>query len=252
VGHERAVSVKAMSWVFDHSPYTLGTRLVHLAIADVANEDNDHQVWVAQAKIAAKAKVSVRTVRTALAQMVEDGALEEVSREAGGTTTYRMKFTTPAKSAEGKSTTEDPGRKRPEPRQIADSRLLLTQGTQDPNTTDADPLLGFQQFWDVYPQRNGKRLGRGKVERMWAKLTLDDRRAAWRGARNYAAGLADSGLSAADPERWVRDRRWTDWQTPATPDRPTTGPRRPDPLEGRHAQSLDQLLALGETQKGDR
>lgn len=79
-----------------------------------------------------------------------------------------------------------------------------------------DPLLGFEQFWHAYPKRNGKRLGRGKCEALWQKIAdIDDRRAAYRGAVNYA-GCADVGDTIAkDPERWLRDRCWTDWQSPA-------------------------------------
>ena len=84
------MSVKAMTWVFENSPYSLGTRLVHLAIADIANEDNDWQVWVSHSKIAAKAKVSRATVVSALAKMVADGFMEIIESHRGAAATYRF------------------------------------------------------------------------------------------------------------------------------------------------------------------
>jgi hypothetical protein len=93
------MSVKAMTWVFDHSPYTLGTRLVHLAIADVANDEHGGQVWAAHATLARKAKVSLRTVGEAVGTMVREGYLDVVRAEPGKPTTYRFLMPTPAKSA---------------------------------------------------------------------------------------------------------------------------------------------------------
>ena len=90
-------------------------------------------------------------------------------------------------------------------------------------TPPLDPLRGFEEFWNVYPKRDGKRLGRGKVEVFWRRLSLEDRFAAFRGAKNYGSAC-DSGLTRAkDAERWVRDRLWVDWQDPAVPDVRTNG-----------------------------
>lgn len=76
---------------------------------------------------------------------------------------------------------------------------------------DLEPLYGFDQFWGVYPPRNGKRLERGKAEVQWRKMVLDDRRAAWRAAKNYARAV-EAGLTIAkDAHRWLRDRCWADW-----------------------------------------
>lgn len=74
-----------------------------------------------------------------------------------------------------------------------------------------EALARFEEFWSVYPARNGKKLGKAKAVAVWAKLSLDEHRAAWRGARHYAA----SGQLAKDAHRWLRDRCWEEWQTPA-------------------------------------
>ncbi len=86
---------------------------------------------------------------------------------------------------------------------------------EEKHPAGADPLLGFDKFWGVYPKRNGKRLARGLCEAKWKTLSLDDRHAAYRGAVNYAAAI-DAGLTLAkDPIRFLKGRVWEDWQEPA-------------------------------------
>src|ERR1035437_10290744 len=72
------VSVKAMSHVFDHSPYKGTERLIHLAIADVVNDGYDYQFWMSQKRVAAKARCSRQTVNIAIKKMVKDGRLSVV------------------------------------------------------------------------------------------------------------------------------------------------------------------------------
>jgi hypothetical protein len=100
---------------------------------------------------------------------------------------------------------------------------------QTPSSTDvdkSDPLIGFDHFWNAYPQRNGKRLGRGICEGKWSKMNLDERRAAYHGAVHYAAACEAGLQGAMDPERFLAHRRWVDWQTPAVPGPGLAGPRR--------------------------
>jgi hypothetical protein len=92
-----------------------------------------------------------------------------------------------------------------------------------------ETLLGFAEFWAIYPKRNGKRLGRRLCEGLWAKLPLEDRRAAWRGAHHYADAVEVDLTIAKDPERFIKHRVWEDWQEPATPDPPRAA--RPSNVE---------------------
>ncbi len=80
-----------------------------------------------------------------------------------------------------------------------------------------DLLLGFDEFWEIYPKRNGKRLGRGDSEERWKKLSETDLHAAIDGACNYAAACNGGLTIAKDPMRWLRDKCWVDWQEPADP-----------------------------------
>jgi hypothetical protein len=79
----------------------------------------------------------------------------------------------------------------------------------------ADALRGFDQFWEIYPRRHGKIVGKAPTAERWKKLSIGDKRAAFRGATNYALACNADLTLAKDPERWVRDRCWVDWQEPA-------------------------------------
>lgn len=90
-------------------------------------------------------------------------------------------------------------------------------GEQTPSSTAVD-TDGFEQFWEIWPRRNGKKLAKDKAHRAWARMTLPDRRDAYRGARNYADASARGLAGAKDAFRWLQGREWPDWQTPAVPD----------------------------------
>lgn len=79
-------------------------------------------------------------------------------------------------------------------------------------------VLAFERFWSVYPPRDGKRLGKAKAEGYWSKMTEAEHDEAIIGAGHLAAAIAAGGkFGPPDAERWLRDRRWTEWQEPAVP-----------------------------------
>lgn len=105
-----------------------------------------------------------------------------------------------------------PGPSRPNPTQ--DQTLLSPAG-------DDEIVRQFDAFWDVYPQRNGRKVGKANALIEWRKLTVDQRRRAWVGAKHLAA----SDQLPKDPERFLRRAKggkggfpFDDWQEPPTPD----------------------------------
>ena len=206
------MSVKAMTWVWDHSPYKLGSRLVHLALADVANDMHDNELWMQQSSIADKAQLSVVQVQRILKTMVADGYLDllEQGGGRGRVSRYRMIMETPQNDGvldikpiilEGENLSSD------EASPITNSR------EPKPSENADDPLRGFDIFWTAYPKRNGRRIGKAQVLRRWAKMPLDAKRAAYRGAVNYATAVDSGQTLAKDPDRWLRDHCWDDWLT---------------------------------------
>lgn len=77
------MSVQATTWVWEHSESTGNSRLVLLAVADAADAHGGNS-WPSQDTLASMARVSVRTVRRLVADLVELGELE-VIEHAGGT-----------------------------------------------------------------------------------------------------------------------------------------------------------------------
>jgi hypothetical protein len=75
------VSVKATTWVWENSEASGNARLVLLAIADAADQGGEN-AWPSQATIASMCRISVRTVRRLVAELVELGELEVI--EHGG------------------------------------------------------------------------------------------------------------------------------------------------------------------------
>ena len=97
---------QAMRWVFDHSPYTGTSRLVHLTIARLVDEFDDVSIWLEEDVLAPKAQCSIRTLRRAVAQMVEDGFLEKVDDKDRGVRVFEYRFMMPGTAGKSESRPE--------------------------------------------------------------------------------------------------------------------------------------------------
>ena len=78
------------------------------------------------------------------------------------------------------------------------------------------------EFWERYPKRDGKRVGRKQAKAQWDKLPAEDRRLAVIAVGHYADAADDPQIFCPikDPWRWLRDRFFDDWQEPAEPETP--------------------------------
>ena len=85
------------------------------------------------------------------------------------------------------------------------------------NRRPTEPAL-FTEFWSVYPTRNGRKVGKNKALGIFKGLTEDEQRQAVEAAENYAAATRAGGPYARDPERFLRDRFWCDYLSPAVPE----------------------------------
>lgn len=144
-----------MTWVFDHSPYTLAARLVHLAIADVVNDDHDHRVFIGDAKIGAKAMVSRGTVVRIKGLMVTDGYLEVLDAATGPGKFKEYRFLMPETNVTQDGTRSTRAPEGPNVRDLDDERarsgdlvLLPTKGEQKEQNgaSDAERLCALLAF----------------------------------------------------------------------------------------------------------
>jgi hypothetical protein len=89
------MSGKHVGWVFEHSPFTGATFAVHLALGDVANDLNGHELWASIETTAAKARVSESSARRAYTELAEAGFIEKLHSGGGRHQTNRWRFLFP-------------------------------------------------------------------------------------------------------------------------------------------------------------
>lgn len=77
----------------------------------------------------------------------------------------------------------------------------------------------FERFWNLYPKRSGKRLGKPEALKKWEALNTQDRQQVLVAVQHYASSeLAFKNIGIKDPHRWLRsgkdDEPWRDWIEP--------------------------------------
>ena len=77
----------------------------------------------------------------------------------------------------------------------------------------------FEDFWNLYPMRNGKRLGKAEALKKWKTLNAQDRNQVLLAVQHYAKSeLVLKNIGIKDPHRWLRngkdDEPWRDWIEP--------------------------------------
>lgn len=84
------MAVSVMAWVWENSPYDGAMLLVHLAMADFAN--NEGRCWPSQSSLAQRARCSTRWVKAAVKAMSEEGfvVVEERGDGRGHANVYRL------------------------------------------------------------------------------------------------------------------------------------------------------------------
>lgn len=100
------MSAQATAFVWEHSPYRDKTLVVHLAIADVANDLHENRFWMSLRHLATKSRCERLTVRKAIQTLVRDGFLiqiEPVTERAPGV--YQLVIDPPGQSVTGQPVT---------------------------------------------------------------------------------------------------------------------------------------------------
>lgn len=203
------------AFVWANSPYKGTHLLIHLVMADVANEGHDRRLWMGDKFLAEQARCDERTVRRVRTTMIADGFLKANGTDSK-TGNREFVFLMPGAPDKMSGQAQPTGHFIPSDR-TSHPIAPITNQKEPKRAETRDPLTGFDHFWTAYPQRNGRRIGKSLCQKRWATMSMDDRRAAYRASLNYAADVAADKTIAKDPDRWLRDRLWEDWQTEATP-----------------------------------
>ncbi len=162
------MSIKVMTWVWDHSPATGTDHMVLLAIADAADDDGTN-AWPSEATLAHKARVSERTVRRSLRALEELGVLTVELHEGGRPETrrdrrpnrYTVRMTTgqiDRPDIEREDTQGQNGRTSTTERADTVVRRTVLDPSVDPSLVNTPS--SFDAFWSSYPRKVGKEAAR--------------------------------------------------------------------------------------------
>jgi hypothetical protein len=206
------------------------------------------QLVIGRTEIAAELNISEQSVRTILKRLQSTNEIT-VKSTGHGTVVTLVKWAEYAGISE-KSTNESPldqplGRIReskkkkhlshPEERDAFLSHpefvaaggeaVDLHKGEPTAPTAPALPLpvrIMFEDFWDLYPARRGKKHFKDKAFDLYSKLTPADHVLCNQAAANYAGSEAvKAGIGIKDAIRFIRSDEgyefWRDWIEPETP-----------------------------------
>lgn len=94
--------------------------------------------------------------------------------------------------------------------------VLLVSNQSANETKELKPsFASFADFWNLYPPRRGIKVEKQKAQEQWKKLSLDAQASAMTAVVNYADACKRDVTIAKDAFRWLRDKTFEDWQTPA-------------------------------------
>lgn len=215
-------------------------KVIMLVLADYVDER--WSTFLGQARLAEETDVSERTVRTFLSAAETAGFLCRASGEPVASGRGRepdrihlhvdgSRDLCPCDQPEAVAGRNDTTNRQDEHDQPARRRAnqggAPLIGTQKGEPTSSSTAVDtFAHFWDAWPKRNGKKLHRAKALAAWGRLTIEQQRAAWRGAKHYA-DASERGLAGAmDAFRWLQGKLWEEWQEPAV------ATRRPGQTQG--------------------
>jgi hypothetical protein len=169
------VSAQAVGWVYRHSPLRGTAFQVHLAIADSVNDQNGYELWMAQPKLARKARVGRASCQRALDALVEAGLLELVRSGSGSTNLYRLLMPVDAPVAWEPKSRPTPSANPPHG-EAADPVLDLPHGEATPASSRGDTRLMVRQdpphgeaLTQEEPKEEPKPTGRGIASEVWER-----------------------------------------------------------------------------------
>ncbi len=211
-----------------------------LSLANHANDDGE--AWPSIETIAYETQLSERRVHDGLRRCIAEGWVERVVNGAPDKripadrrpNLYRLvgvdDSSTPRGGRIRRDGVDESGatgwtKRPPEP-------SLEPSVDPSPSTasTDvrADPNYRFDDWWALYPTRNGRKLGKKKAAEKWRRLSYDDKAACYAATKAYAAACARGDTIAKDAERFLAADYWRDWLD-AVEHQPATPAVRPEP-----------------------
>lgn len=198
------MSVRWISQVWESSPYKGERLLLHLALADFANDEGF--CWPSQTTLARKARCSNNWVRLSISQMVKDGFVQIVEPAGAGrgkVGRYRLLgHSVDTHTEKGYSEEGHTVRSKRSHSDASDTYLL---NRHEPSLTRAD----FETVWKQYPRKVAK----GAAWRAWQKVMESSEPPALdvliRSVDAYAKSITEMRY-CAHMATWLTQQRWLD------------------------------------------
>lgn len=219
-----------MSWVFEESPYDGVRRLIHLALADHANDQG--VCWPGTVRIAAMARCKPDYVRQVIRQMIAAGDVVVLERGGGrgnrnvvqlvGPWNERDFLDPPRETGETPhgETGETPHAAEQTPQSTGTHAYLLNHQETHPPTPQGGMARAkdFDAFWTAWPA--GHKVGKDAAKRAWATKCREKRLpelvAILEALERYVATDKVQRGIIVNPATWLNQGRWQDDVAAAT------------------------------------
>ena len=224
------MSVRWISFVWESSPYEGRRLLLHLALADFANDEGT--CFPSQKTLALKARTTETWVSASVRQMIKDGLLEiiEKGNGRGNRTIYKL-----SKGITHKGLTHNGETSDQESPNVQE--LYLYKNRKEPSK---DLSSEFEQFWNKYPRRVAKVAARNVFLSVMLKANAPSLDTLLTAVDKYAKTEIDKKY-IAHPATWLRQGRWEDDSEECT----TTPVRKDLHLD----QALDRVVPFAHQRK---
>lgn len=206
------MSVRWIGRVWETSPYEGRRLLLHLALADFANDEG--VCFPSQRTLALKARTTEAWVSASVKQMVKDGLLEIVERGSGrgNRTVYQLRKGSTELGESEKGETEK-GETESQQTPNVDDVLTTNKNRKEPSK---DLAIGFDEFWKKYPRKVAKVAARNVYVSVMKRSDAPTLERLLIAVDKYAKQELDMRY-IAHPATWLRQGRWEDEAEEPTP-----------------------------------
>lgn len=197
------MSIRWINHVWLNSPYGGERLLVHLALADFANDEG--LCWPSIATLAKKSRCGERLVQRQIADMIIDGWLVLDSRGGGRGRSNCYLLQTPS-AKRGLPGSETPS---PATESLGETTYRTVKNLP---AVDAD----FDAFWSAYPRKVAKQHARRVFVSLMRRRDHPSVADLVAAVTAYSTTFSDIRY-CAHPATWLRQERWTDHDTATAP-----------------------------------
>jgi hypothetical protein len=198
------MSIKWINYVWEESPYEGKKLLLHLALADFANDEGT--CFPSQKTLAHKARVSRVWVQETIKQMINDGLLcvEQTSNGRGNRAVYRLHKN---KRQSELTLSDDKGQSELTKRANSELDTLIINNHHESSIHQS---VCFEKFWKLYPRKVGKRAAQKEFERVLKLRNAPTVDHLLNAVKCYAQSAPQDQRYIAHPTTWLRQGRWED------------------------------------------